>query len=233
MKLNINYQHLGAEFVIVFFGVAIALAADSWRSDLQDQGLEQEYFERLLLDLETGHELLTNMFNQQEQTQSAARSLAQLLDSSLPTVENEPEIATLFLNAAAIGGDESSNSHDVTYVELISTGRLNIIRNPTIRTEIANYYRLVANGLGRKDDVPRDLLTRFMQLTGKAPVDFPLNQPLEKYIQVRIANEVSSVPEIKRELRELDARIGRYLIGLNRAIRAGSELTTSIRTEIQ
>jgi hypothetical protein len=42
VKFSINYTQLGAEFVIVVIGVAVALAADGWRQELSERGLEAE-----------------------------------------------------------------------------------------------------------------------------------------------------------------------------------------------
>lgn len=54
MKFSINYTQLGAEFVIVVIGVAVALAADGWRQELSERGLEAEYLERLIAEVEIG-----------------------------------------------------------------------------------------------------------------------------------------------------------------------------------
>lgn len=54
MKFSINHTQLGAEFVIVVIGVAVALAADGWRQELSERGLEAEYLERLIAEVEIG-----------------------------------------------------------------------------------------------------------------------------------------------------------------------------------
>ena len=46
--IGINSKQIGVEFVVVVIGVAVALAADSYREDLADREIEQEYLERLV-----------------------------------------------------------------------------------------------------------------------------------------------------------------------------------------
>jgi len=48
VKFSINHTQLGAEFVIVVIGVAVALAADGWRQELSERGLEAEYLELVI-----------------------------------------------------------------------------------------------------------------------------------------------------------------------------------------
>jgi len=50
--------------------------------------------------------------------------------------------------------------------------------------------------------------------------------------QYRIASEINSTPEILRELREMDARIDRLQVQLERTFTASSALTARFQAEI-
>ena len=82
MKLQLNYKHLAAEFVIVVVGVAAALAADSWRQESIEASEEVAYIERLKLDLQSDQQRIESDIATYSQSLEATDYLVSVLENS-------------------------------------------------------------------------------------------------------------------------------------------------------
>ncbi|MEZ5518163.1 MAG: DUF6090 family protein [Gammaproteobacteria bacterium] len=230
MKLQINYKHLAAEFVIVVVGVAVALAADSWREELAEQRFEAEYLRRLSSDLEFGKEQLESQLNRFLLVQDSGLKMLTLLQNG--NIENVDDFTTLYSFAARIGGNENNFSHDVTYRELISTGRLNIIRSPELRIAIAQYYNAVDEVKQNRAFLTKELLNRFMRITGYAPIDSDGIDLITSEARNQIASEFEQDPVAIRELREVIARTRRMEAAISPALLQNEQLSEVLLREL-
>ena len=129
-----------AELVIVILGVMIALAADSWRQDLQEARVESEYLDRLREDVSEGLKVLGDERLGYATVTSAARTIINALDSEAQS-DDDDLLVTNFIAAAHTGFDLEEMASDVTYSELVVSGRLNLIKNHSLREGLVAYYR--------------------------------------------------------------------------------------------
>ncbi len=142
MKLNINFSRLAIEFVVVFFGVAVALAADSWREGLLDQSKELDYLRRLHSEIESGQPRIEEIH---QKVISAIDSISELIIlSEQPTNLEETQIIHLMLSSTAYEYAAAGISFDSTYQELLSSGSLNLIENSKLLDELGRYSFLTS-----------------------------------------------------------------------------------------
>jgi len=228
MKLNFNYPHLAAEFVIVFFGVAIALAADSWREDIQNRSIEREYFERLSADLESGDTLFTGSLASLTIAKEATAFLIAYKNGNNQSF-NTAELVEYFTNATLTGVTSASNNHSIVFSELQSTGRLNLITDPRIRYDIADYYRYTLITNEEVARLPQYVWKQFRKITGREAV-FYYNEGRypEGEVQDELIRELDSNPELLGELRFLLSRLD----FITRRLESNLELNRNIREEI-
>ena len=206
--VKINYQQLAAEFVIVFIGVAVALAADEWRQNLQDQGMEKTYLARVLEDLKVGENQLSIQKSRIDIVIESAVSLSDALSGDAPPI-SDSEMVEQFIQSARTGFAQSGLEHDSTYKELNSSGRLNLIRDSLLRQELTDYYRMIDILIEETEDNPRELIVRHSRLTGWFAYYFAQNNAtLREGDKARILNELhTNTSKIAEELRSISANV--------------------------
>lgn len=164
------------EFLVIVVGVLVALAVDSWASSRSDRVLEQEYLSRLLDDVR--YDLSEIDFV------TAVTAAGEVYADSLlsdPGAFGEPDrlVAAVLLAANARNPDLSRN----TLRELVSSGRIALIRSAEVRRALAAYDRAVteqegywtsaSHGLSLWADarIPFRIVVAFDRTCGSAPED--------------------------------------------------------------
>ena len=168
MKLPISYKHLAAEFVIVVVGVAVALAADSWRQGIQEQSLINSYFERLKNDLMIGKDQLETVSADLESIEKATGFLLGVKEAEKAGLDEDILVENINL-ASRAGFVRAEFNHDTTYTELIETGRLALISNQDLLLGLAEYYRLVQEIGALRETMPRDTIDVYLDTVGRPP----------------------------------------------------------------
>ena len=195
-----------AELVIVILGVMIALAADSWRQDLQEDQDESEYLDRLRQDVSDGLKVLGDERMRYAGVIGAARTVIKTLDSEARS-DDDDSLLENFIAAALIGFDREQMASDVTYSELVGSGRLNLIKNHSLREGIIAYYRgsqRMALGLR---SLPAINFT-VGSLTGFLPIDFStFGAELTAGDRTRLLEALRNDPELVREIRLLHSEL--------------------------
>ncbi len=132
---------LVAEFMVIVVGVLVALGVDSWASAQADRALEREYLLRLLDDVRYDHAEL-------DFVRAVTVSGLIYADSLLlePEAWDEPDhlIGAILIAANARTPDLSRN----TLRELVSSGRIALLRSAEVRIALAEYDRTVAEQEG-------------------------------------------------------------------------------------
>ena len=139
-----NWFAVVLDFVIVVFGIFIALQVDAWRISENERDLERQYLERLLRDMEVSILEQRSLFDMDAAGIRAMDQLAENLRArSLDETDRESTVAAL----NHVGWVERPILNLVTIRELQSSGNIALIRNAAIRDalgqlEIANSYAL-------------------------------------------------------------------------------------------
>lgn len=144
---------LAAEFVVVVVGVLVALGVDSIVSWTHDRELEREYLERLLQDVD--YDLGELAFV--EMVAAAAEAYADSL--MMPAVPDRWNDAHLAGAVALASNSRQADLSRGTFQELVTSGRIGLIRSQELRTELANYDRLFRELVGFWDRAVPDFQT--------------------------------------------------------------------------
>jgi hypothetical protein len=138
-KLKIGWSGALGELLIIVAGVLIALAIDQWNDNRLDRLDEIDAVSRMLTDLETDLKdfdfRLTSLAAKEE-------SLLRVKAALAGHAELNP---AAFLTDIIVGADFGWNqgfAERSTYDNLMASGQLGIIQDPSIRVLISNYYRL-------------------------------------------------------------------------------------------
>jgi len=132
-----TWLRLGAEAIVVVGSILLALALDEWRVGLADRGLERQYLERLRADL------ITNL-RRVESLQDVGMRRIRDADVLYPLIARG-EWATMDTAAAVLASYSVSGSSvprwaEDTFEELRSTGRMALIQDASLRTELIRYH---------------------------------------------------------------------------------------------
>lgn len=133
---------LAGEFFVIVIGVVVALGVDSWVKDRTDRTLEREYLERLLDDARYDIREIAfidsiGRVGLDASSRLTASGGVDDLDGSL--------LVGLVLAAAAERQPDLSRG---TYNELLSSGRIDLIRAQEVRVALAAYDRVILETQG-------------------------------------------------------------------------------------
>jgi hypothetical protein len=124
---------VATEFVIVVLGIFIGLQASLWVQTRQDVETERRYLERLLADSDANVRALEQAIGVNDRKAATLSSLAVALENG-GTVPSQPELSNVmcrwFIQPAV-------NVRRGTYVELVSSGRLALLRDENLRSRLA------------------------------------------------------------------------------------------------
>ena len=198
--MKINYLHLSAEFVVIVIGVAVALAAESWRQDLLERSAETEYIERLNIDLQQDQENLKAFIEDSLELLASTNHLISVLESSARNLDRDEVISNLLV-ASSTPTFSVLTIQDIAYQELINTGGFNIIESSAVRQDITEYYRLATINKNAAERIPNSIFSRFRELTGYVPYYYTnLENSLTESDKTRLLEELDD-KNILREFR--------------------------------
>jgi hypothetical protein len=207
MTQGIHWRRGLAEFGIVVVGVAVALAAESWRQDLQDRRLGDEYLSRLTEEVREGQERVVEDDVRFDRVRAAAGQLIEILERGDPVIEGTP-LMDLVVQAGQSGSNPSGLRHDTTYEELLATGNLRLIRDPAIRGAFVQYYRMAQALVDIKLETPLGYHDRFQSLTGHSPQWYISGSgELSERDDARLSQAVRNDYRVILELRRLVAHL--------------------------
>ena len=234
MKLQINYKHLAAEFVIIVVGVAVALAADNWGEELSERRVESEYLRRISDELLVGQSQLESYKSNWAIALGSTRVLIDHLEGSQNSV-SEQSLVEHFTKATRTNGPVPfvGINHNSVFEELISTGRLNLISNTNLRHELTNYYRDINSVSANMSALPTDVWTRFRELTGREAADYLASDELPVgEVAQRLVQELNgSDQRLVRELRLLHSRLELLTRRLEGSAEANVKLVELLNSE--
>ena len=130
-----------AEFAVIVAGVLVALVVDEWRDTLRDSAAETRYVERLIADLRFDSLELSSA---PEAVADKQGRLQRLLMLSAPDIEDSRLLADAAndLGRAWIWGFDYPAARRLTFNEILSVGRLDLISDLEVREAISQYYWL-------------------------------------------------------------------------------------------
>jgi hypothetical protein len=156
------------EIILVVIGILIALKINDWQKEKQDRREEKAYLASMVSDLELDLEDIreSNHFALRR-IATSTWVLAQLGDSSTyfqpkttlqQAMETAPVPATWTKDSIGIALSELLrlrifDHHDVTYQELVSSSKIQVIRNKDLRFAINRHYSVAKKALNANEQV--------------------------------------------------------------------------------
>ena len=162
-----NWLALSLELTMVIVGILLAFQVDRFYEGWQERQLEDRYLERLATDLERDTAEITRVVARTEERLSQVQLLANAID--------DPRIAgdspSDFVQAIEqVTWRSVPTITTYTYDELLSTGRMALLRSERLRNGLAEYYAFIVDqrrlGLG-EDDQDRFRLETLGLLSGE------------------------------------------------------------------
>jgi hypothetical protein len=123
------------EIFLIVVGIMVALQINEWNQGQINRGLEQRFLVRIQKDLDKD---LENFSEQQRAGREGLESLkeAVVLIHGINTEDDVFKLNELY----DLAWIETLSPQDSTYLELESTGQLNLIRDETLRLAIIGHY---------------------------------------------------------------------------------------------
>ena len=130
---------LVAEFSVVVIGVVVALAVDEWRETLSEQAEESLYYERLAQDFAADIANWEQLLQQLGPKDEALARIERWIVESSPSDERRLRELAQDLAMGAVYSGSVPPPRRSTYEELLSTGKIAVIRDRRFRAALIDY----------------------------------------------------------------------------------------------
>lgn len=134
------WQRAAAEFVVIVFGVLVALGADAWNDTRLDRKEEREYLVRLHGEIERDTSQYRFVLDWMDRKEAGLDRLARVFASTTQVIPDTAQFLTDIAAASNFGWNVGPLGGRATYEDLRSSGKLGPIRNRPLRTSIIEYY---------------------------------------------------------------------------------------------
>jgi len=133
-------RRITLEFTVIAVGVFTALFADEWRQSQRDLAEQREYAERLIVDVRANIESMEDLATRFANSTPALVRLMTVARLDAPGVV-EQVASDLEATRGWSWGDFPADR--TVFDELVSTGRLALIRDAAVRDLLSSYYTVL------------------------------------------------------------------------------------------
>lgn len=130
-----NWTAIAIDFVIVVVGVFIGIQVSNWNEDRQNVSRTQNYYSRLIEDLDSERRALLARLDYMAVTDGYGHSALAAINDP-PTKQTSQFLIALY-QASQIW---TYSVQRATYDEILSSGVAEAIPEPELRTQLANFY---------------------------------------------------------------------------------------------
>jgi len=145
------------EIVLVMIGILLALQVNNWNTERLNKQLEHDYYCQLVVDLESDKAELLERLKAADQRMQTAKQLLLDLDAQTKTKDK------LMRDFIFVQRSDAFIPSKATLTDLTSSGKLSLIRNKTLRTQLLSFYEY------------QDIKTNIAQNNHKINVDNIMN----------------------------------------------------------
>lgn len=143
-----NWLAVSLEFIIVIAGVVVGFQVSAWNEARQERGLERAYLERLFSEFAVVSDELDDASGDLDDAREQAERFLAAFDAGDREAMARDTFALLAITRVSEVQIQSAALH-----ELISSGRLGLIRNEDLRAELANLPLVEADAHGVIDQI--------------------------------------------------------------------------------
>lgn len=128
------FKYALGEIILVVIGILIALSINNWNENRKNKLIEAEYYCKLLADFELDRQNISQLYGESEfKIESSKKLLLELNSKS----QNKSYLLNSYLKGLRTNAFVPSK---VAMTDLISSGRLNLLTNDSIKNNLIRYY---------------------------------------------------------------------------------------------
>lgn len=124
------------EIILVVIGILLALQINVWNEDRMEQKLEQDYYCRLLEDVEND---ALRLSEQQARTKDRLAESNKMLAYLQGDQPNSKEVISTLIKVTR-GSNSSNRITTSAFEDIKSSGNLNILQDLELKQQLTNYY---------------------------------------------------------------------------------------------
>ena len=148
------------EIVLVVIGILIALQINNWNASNKLKKEETLYLKRLKIDLEKDTLYYNRNIDRANLLIDRNTSFLKKIYDVQKSIDEGKELMSI-----PLWDSEYLTVNDNTFRELVSSGKLNIISNPTLKVAVVDLYRLIesnSNGIKENNEYSRELMANYV-----------------------------------------------------------------------
>jgi hypothetical protein len=188
-----DYRRLASEFFVIFLGVLVALGVEQWWEYRQDRALEREYYSSLVDDLKIDLEEYEKSIDVGNRSVSLSRELLGVIVTSGDVEVSRPLNEVLF-NSTFVNYPERSTG---TFDELMSSGNIRLLRDPTIKSALFAYHRTINEWKPRlRGDEFGSAFIRSRVITGDLRFNITIGAGAQHIDNEELARELRQRPQL-------------------------------------
>lgn len=135
-----NWFTVVLEVLIVVVGIFIGLQVDDWNQTRKDRAEVGVYLGRIQIDLKRDAEFFTFLSGEAGKKREALATLQQIIAAE-GAPDEDPEIIFNLLEDSLSVGFEFPEVQTVTFFDFQSSGKLALIEDASLRTQLSFYYQ--------------------------------------------------------------------------------------------
>jgi len=148
-KFKLDWKYALGELVVVTLGVLVALAIQQWNETRQDIIEESAILDRLLVDLDQDTQLFVFFRDRLTNKRSSLERLRIVFESAADAPDVTAVIQDVIIGAGL--GWNQPGTQDITFREVVSSGKFGLIQSTILRDSISSYYFSFDNASKRID----------------------------------------------------------------------------------
>ena len=138
MSNRMHWSRVLLEGAVIVVSILLAFGIDAWWQGVQDRALEREYLARLLEDQLANKAVIATLNRQQaNQVHNARRIYPLVAHGNWEGLDPTSAVVASYQATPT----PSPTWVDDTFEELKSTGRIGLLRNPELRSQLLDFYR--------------------------------------------------------------------------------------------
>jgi len=133
-KSGMYLKYAIGEIVLVVIGILIALSINNWNENRKNRISESEYYCKLLADFELDRQNIAELYKESEhKIETSKRLLLELNNKN----KDKSFLVNNYLQALRTNAFVPSK---VAMTDLVSSGRLNLLTNDSLKNDLVRYY---------------------------------------------------------------------------------------------
>lgn len=134
---NQNWFAVGLDVIVVIVGIFLGMQVTEWNEERQNRNLEKEYLVRLKANIHTDLEFYERLIKEATEEETAVDTLLEML-SDIEKASKSSE--SLIFSLRSLSFSRRISPITSTWNELVSSGRVGLIRETRIRERLGDYY---------------------------------------------------------------------------------------------